>query len=314
MVLTAPSDMSLLLWGEAGKYWPEGQPDSQPLFQLSNVDPGLFGADPNDAWWCSSANGLPPQAAALIVRVTASTGADQSLPEWPVALQEGSNACGDGQTATWRIGETSFDALVAFGDGATDADRQAIEAAFSTLRFDDSPRWLAITGPYKSDQPAPMQVLDGGFLRGTPWLIVALPHRDGTWFCSGSIYPWDVPADKPGGQPAAAGCEKPTPDALAGMVLNPSMGCTEISPGHFQTELDGFADPRVASIAIEMDDGSRRVTTPVAVPPGVDLGGATIWTAPGLTGVTGVATAYDDAGQQVGDPLKIDACRNFPGA
>jgi hypothetical protein len=312
-VLTAPSDFSLLLWGEAGTYWPQGEPDSQPLFQLSNVDPGLFtGADPNDAWWCSATDGLPAGAAVLIVRVTATSGADKNLPSWPVALQAGSNACGEGQTAAWRVGDSSFDAFVAFGDGATDADRRAIQDAFSSMRFDDSPRWFAITGADTSDPAAPIQVLDGGFLRGTPWLLVAYPGHGGQWLCSGSLYPWDAPPTQAVGEPPATSCGKASADWVAGMALNTAAGCVAITTDRFLTQLEGSSDAKVASVVVEMDDGDRWVTTPVAPPPGVDLGGGRLWVAPGLTGPTGVATAYDAGGQQVGDTLKVEACKSFP--
>jgi hypothetical protein len=247
----------------------------------------------------------------LIVRVTATSGADHSLPSWPVALQGGSNACGQGQTAAWRARDSSFDASVAFGDGVTDADRQAIDEAFSSLRFDDDARWFPITGFDASDRAAPIQVLDGGFLHGTPWLHVAYPERQGTWLCSGTMYPWDAPHDSAdaAGEPPDASCGKaPGRDDL---LLNSDQGCTAIGKQEFLTELSGSADASVASIVIEMDDGDRWATTPVAPPPGADLGGRRLWVAPALTGVTGVATAYNDAGQQQGDPLRVDACKMF---
>jgi hypothetical protein len=303
-VLTAPSNFSLLLWGDAGRYWPQGEPDSQPLFQLSNVDPGLFtAADPNDAWWCPATGGLPAGAAVLNVRVTASSGADQNLPAWPVALQAGSNACGEGQTAAWRVGDSSFDALVAFGDDATDADRQAIQDGFSSMRFDDNPRWFTVTGAFESDPAEPIQVLDGGFLRGTPWLHVAFPEHHGTWLCFGSMYPWDVRAEAAGEAPAAS-CG----DLSAGSdpLWFSGTGCEALGNDRYLTDLSGFADAKVASVVVEMDDGDRWVTTPVAPPPGVDLGG-NLWVAPGLTGVTGTATGYDGVGQQVGHE-PVDAC------
>ena len=135
-------------------------PQGLPVFQLSNVDPGL--GMPR----CGQR--LAAGEAVLYVAVDNDMMAAGGMaPPWPVRPEDrSSGACGAGMYASFSAGQVSYLAWMGFGEGIDGEDRGELMAAFEALHVGDG-----TLEPPRS--PGPAYVIAGGENAAGPWTLEA---------------------------------------------------------------------------------------------------------------------------------------------
>lgn len=141
-------------------------PGGVPLFTLGNVEP-------NPAQTiCELFPEMPVQAVGptdVFLYVALDANPEGASPTWPQPLGDGSaDACAEGSVVRWRMGDVSYLAAAAIGEGASTEDRDAVAAAFEGLRFEGEP------SPTRS--PVVGFVMAAGVEGGTEWRLEAGPY------------------------------------------------------------------------------------------------------------------------------------------